>query len=103
MKYDETYWVNKIDDIMNHFDFTRVHKTMEVLDWGWCSDAPPDVDEMRDTSKRLLCDSVKDALKDGKYHFQGTGGFDVEIYPERGVLKLRFVVEECHAEEECVY
>lgn len=44
----------KIEYIMNEFDFAKVRRVMEFLDWGWYGEGVPNVDVMRSTARRLL-------------------------------------------------
>ena len=48
--------VNKmIDDIIDNFDFKRVHSVMEHLNWKWVDKGIPSIDDLKDTSlKRTI-------------------------------------------------
>jgi hypothetical protein len=45
-----------IDDVMDHFDFERVHKTMVALDWVWlrAENGIPEPWELRKAARRML-------------------------------------------------
>lgn len=86
------------DNIMDTFDFSRVHKTMVALDWCWGgSNCVPEEIEIRREARKLMdeiidrygtCDSSK---------YIATGGFEVSIdLYEDGTpdLNLKFVVED---------
>ena len=80
---------NDIDDILDWFDFERVAKVMECLNWEWgrsvgkegdFEDALPyipNVPELRKEARRLLRSTVEQALKSGEETYTvSTGGFD---------------------------
>ncbi len=49
-----------IDEIMDEFNFARVHKAMVALDWKWASSKNyiPSMDELRTEAERLLRDAA---------------------------------------------
>ncbi len=49
-----------IDEIMDEFNFARVHKVMVALDWKWASSKNhiPSMDELRTETERLLRDAA---------------------------------------------
>ena len=68
----------QIDDIMDTFDFEKVHAWMEHDEWGWSSydssvTAVPSVFEIRRSARDLL----KQAASSG---FYSTGGFTATRY-----------------------
>ena len=65
-----------IEDIMEHYDFNRVQKTMKLLDWTWMNASePPSLDELRVKAHGLLDEAYKlsTKYKDGSY--SECGGF----------------------------
>lgn len=76
-----------IDEILDEFDFERVHKVMVALDWQWYNTAGvPSIGDLRRAARSLLQQVV-----DGKnLRYTATGGF--VAYMEDGVLGLRFEV-----------
>jgi hypothetical protein len=59
----------QIDEIMDTFDFERVHKVMEYLDWTWGGyPESPSISVIRIHARERL----KDAVKHGS---SNTGGF----------------------------
>lgn len=100
---------NKVDEILEEFDFARVHKVMESLDWHWgfwddrdcCEhrDEIPNEYALRKMARKLLIDVVE-------YGHGGTGGFETVAYvyscnpdnepddfEHQVCLALKFVVE----------
>ena len=44
-----------IEDILDEFDFQKVHKAMELLEWKWgMPPAYPSIGELRKTARSLL-------------------------------------------------
>ena len=92
--YSPEYWQEKIDEIMDCFDFDKVQKCMEALNWRWAScDGVPEQFELRQKARSILKDCVE--IGHG-----GTGGFVPSIDKEAGCLSLSFVVAEWDAYEE---
>ena len=84
----------KIKSILNHFDFNKVKKIMDVLNWKWVSskNGVPDIDEIRKLATRLLIDACVEKQN------ISTGGFRA-VYDDNGdgdpYVGLEFIVEEC--------
>jgi len=72
MTYQEAV-EEQIDDIMDDFDFDKVHKIMEFLNWEWITDEDgtqvPYISDLRKRARSLL----RIAAKEGGFH--GSGGF----------------------------
>lgn len=64
----------KIEDILDEFNFEKVHKAMEALDWTWYDSGVPRIAELRKTARRLLRDVAE---VDGDITM-GTGGFQAQ-------------------------
>lgn len=92
------------DDIMDNFDFKRVHRVMKALKWGWVNGGNfdtviPDTPEIRRNARRLMDEVIDKYAETGKdWCGVSTGGFDVELIVDKedGLpdLILRFVVED---------
>ena len=86
----------KIQDIMEDFDFQKVHDVMEQLDWKWAMSkyGVPTIDEMKHEAKRLLIDACVERT------CVATGGFRA-VYEECSqgdpdpYIGLEFIIEEC--------
>ena len=81
-----------IDEIMDNFDFERVHKTMIALNWGWADKddyellSIPEMYELKSHARKLLKASMEENM------CIGTGGFFVE--KDGDYISLKFVVSE---------
>lgn len=79
----------QIQDILEYFDFERVHETMIKLNWTWVNsdlkhEYIPEIEELKEHAKERLEKAIK-------YKWSESGGF---IATNRsGVLNLYFVVE----------
>lgn len=79
-----------IEKVLDEFDFYRVKKVMDVLDWQWwdAAEGVPSVSELRKKARSLLVQSF-----DNYPTFRlKTGGFSVENRDE--VLSLSFELED---------
>ena len=88
-----------IDGIMDYFDFEKVLKVMELLEWEWqdAEEGIPTVPELRQQARRLLKMSLKEKTN------PSTGGFHV-MYESREdgseFIQLMFAVEEWYEDVE---
>jgi hypothetical protein len=63
----------QIDEIMDWFDFAKVEKTMELLEWGWGTDMEvPCQAQIRESARRTM----KEAARFG---FSYCGGFSARV------------------------
>ena len=86
----------KIKSIMKNFDFERVHKVMELLDWHWAftSNGVPTVEEIKHEAEGILINACEEETN------IATGGFRA-VYEKDGTddgepyIGLEFIVEDC--------
>lgn len=84
-----------IDEILDEFNFEKVHKVMVSLDWKWNStDGVPAIADLRRTARSLL----KQVVESKGIHSVGTGGFTAFMH--NGILGLRFEVSSYEIELE---
>lgn len=77
-----------IDEILDNFNFERVHNVMMHLDWDWAStDGVPNISDLRKCARRLL----KEVAYSEEYNSVGTGG--LEAYKKDRELSLKFVLD----------
>ena len=92
-----------IRDIIDEFDFDKVERTMEALNWKWRGETPTLYD-LRKEAEHLLRGAAKSRLSDFKdtHHdvaiINATGGFEAKAYCNENKTKitgldLAFVVE----------
>lgn len=76
-----------IDEILDEFDFEKVHHAMLALKWGWHSTkGVPEIADLRRMARSLL----KEVVEVPNLSRVASGGF--VAYMEGGVLGLRFEV-----------
>jgi hypothetical protein len=82
-----------IDNILDEFDFEKVHKAMVALDWVWvfAEDGVPTVGELRKAARLLLREAASRDV-----YYTGSGGF--RVTKNADVLKLEFVLEQWEEE-----
>ena len=97
----------EIDEVLKEFNYEKVHKTMQVLDWKWYHPGEdgtkvPSIDEIKYRAKTLLQEAAESAVLTKGEYVIGTGGFRAEAkyYPKEGIKKsflwvrLAFVLED---------
>ena len=83
----------QILEIMMNFNFDRVHRVMQFLEWKWATsfDPPmlkiPSLDEIKDRAVKYLRAA---AMSPESEYYGGTGGLIVE--KKEGCLFLSFVL-----------
>ena len=88
--------MDEIDDIMDNFDFEKVHEAMTLLGWRWVDHDSkafeiPEIIKLRKRARRLM----QEAMDSSKAAYSiGTGGFQVHKTTEEGkvYLSLSFVL-----------
>lgn len=97
-----------IDDVMDNFNFHKVHKVMKFLNWTWgfSANGVPEIYELKETARRLLNECLYDLIQHGEDTWNiSTGGFcvratnykDAEVEDDdsfRLSLKLSFELED---------
>lgn len=98
-----------VDEVLEDFDFVKVHETMVKLDWKWYHPGEegtrvPSLDNVKATGKKLLQETAEKAAELKSEWVIGCGGFRAEAkyykqdenYREKSELwvRLAFVLEE---------
>jgi len=85
-----------IDEIMDWFDFGKVAKVMETLEWKWANlDIGfyiPVESEIRNIARKNLTKAVKYGKGQGRRYVISTGGFTYTYDPQDSELTLDFNV-----------
>jgi hypothetical protein len=82
-----------IKNIMNEFDFDKVERAMEALDWKWRGETPT-IYDLREEAERLLRGAAQSRLGDFKneHHdvaiINGTGGFEAKAFCNEDKTKI---------------
>lgn len=99
--------ISILDEIMDEFDFERVKRTMDALDWTWCwvgeenaaqARRTPTIDEIKQTAANLLWALATDPNPENTFH--AVGGFRAErdfSDPDNPWMRLLFEVTEWEA------
>ena len=93
----------KIAEILEYFDFDKVHQAMVALDWKWTDEydkkAVPTVDDLREGAVHWMKSALELAGDSKEEHFTGSGGF-MATADGYGNVKLQFILEEWDTREE---
>ena len=90
--------IEAIENILDEYDFHRVQKAMEALNWIWFSSEGeiPSIGELRRQARSLLEDVYYHTPS--PFYMVATGGFEATRTMETGdlnkYLSLKFIVEE---------
>ena len=86
METEKTRFERQVDEVLEAFDFGRVHRVMVSLAWTWANlDRVPTKAELAAEARRLLCEL------DGKPGVHGSGGLRAS-FKEDGTLSLKFIL-----------
>jgi hypothetical protein len=83
-----------VKEVINTFDFDKVHKVMTFLNWTRYYDKVPDLLELKSQAQQLLEDACERCLghkktsRDIPYIIM-TGGFRIEAYPNKKKTKIK--------------
>lgn len=88
--------IEQIEDLLDEFDFVKVKKVMDYLEWSYFDspDKQVSIGELRKMARSLLNHAY--TANPSPEYFTGSGGFEVTRYmyprdPEK-YLTLKFVV-----------
>lgn len=80
--------VKKINDVLENFDFKKVHEYMTETNWTWAtsktSSKIPSRIEIQKTAKFALVDAYNEMKHHGKLGYCSTGGFHAYCFNEHG-------------------
>lgn len=85
-----------IDEIMDNFDFGKVAKVMDFLDWKWAmvgmtsQYCVPEEPEIRKEARGRLSKVYDHAVGQGRKYETATGGFWYSYDPQHSILNLDF-------------
>jgi len=88
-----------IDEVMDEFDYDRVQKVMEFLDWTWVTvDGVLTISDLKRRTRKMLSESIVNCQIAKSNYTSSTGGFTVEVEWDKvlgGIdcVELRFVLE----------
>ena len=88
-----------VDEILDCFDFEKVHKVMRFLNWTWgFNHESPEIYELRKKARYLIKIVVSNLNTNTPEYETGTGGFSVSgrLYPgdTKKYIKLSFNIAE---------
>jgi len=93
---------SKIDEVMDRFDFDKVHKVMTFLDWTWAWEGTvPSVETLKAEAYRQLSTAIDVYVQQGEPKTGMTvasGGFQASVVTfvtGKPKLELLFYVDRC--------
>ena len=93
-----------ITNILENFDFGKVQRTMEFLDWRWGFNEEPVTEEMLRRSAIIRLEDAMKMAKNGKHsyttYFSSSGGLKANAWKNRyghiEAISLEFIVSDWH-------
>lgn len=91
----------KIDNIINNFDFEKVNRVMQFLDWKWAlvnwKWAPaeyrvPTIKELKNHAFNILKEATSQALKNGEWSV-ACGGFKANAWKKDNKINCSLVFQ----------
>mgnify|MGYP007100172567 CR=1 FL=1 len=96
---------NYIKEILDNFDFIRINKVMDYLNWKWASIGEvPNIEQLKKHAKKYLEQAYDEVLLNKFKNYEtGSGGFLVEVIYDENLskviwLRLQFVLNEWYSE-----
>lgn len=84
-----------IDDVMEDFDFDKVHKAMVALEWKYINKSVPSKHELEKFARSLL-ESVMNGVP--RFDTLNAGGFVVQFDPFSYILTMDFHISSAYAQ-----
>lgn len=89
------YYEDKLQELIDGFDFERVHSVMKAINWTWTNVGVPYKDNMIAMVHNLY-NGIKDRILKHEYCYCSSGGFKLTFNPnEDNELSLVFELETC--------
>lgn len=75
--------INKINKVMNNFNFEKVHAAMEAMRWEWWGEGVPTIETLKKVARGLLNDAIDSLISENVPRYRtSTGGFSACAYRE---------------------
>lgn len=87
----KSFFREKLEELIDSFEFDKVHKVMEELDWEWANLGVPTIDSMKNCVRGLYT-SIENRVVNNEHCYCSTGGFCLSYNPDEDE-ELRLVFE----------
>lgn len=88
-----------ISNVLNEFNFEKVHECMKCLDWTWAIKGIPTIDDLRFSARERMQNAIDGCLKHGTVgqgFLSSSGGLKATAlkndYGQIDYLELEFVI-----------
>lgn len=86
------FYEGKLQEILDGFDFDKVHEVMSTLNWTWTNIGVPCKDDMI-AMVHSLYNGIRDRVLNHEYCYCSLGGFKLTFNPNEDELNLVFELE----------
>lgn len=86
----------KINEVVDFFNFEKVHNVMEFLNWQWQGEGVPEIYELKEAARNLIIETINKTLETLEDCSIATGGFEASSYLDENneiQCKLAFILE----------
>jgi hypothetical protein len=87
----KSFFREKLKELIDSFEFDKVHKVMTELNWTWADRGVPSVEAMKDRVRDLY-NSIENRVVSNEFGYCSTGGFHLSYNPDEDE-ELRLVFE----------
>lgn len=84
-----------IESILENFDFEKVRKVMDFLNWTWVDNEVPSTYKLINSAKKRLEEAYDASIRENQNYFINSGGLKASAIWEEGqviFLELEFVL-----------
>ena len=92
---------NEVEDILDEFDFYKVKKVMDFLEWKWYgTDGVPTIGDLRKRARQLILTGIRELLENDNINevSTGSGGIYAKVSDDKDhpkvYIELKFVISE---------
>ena len=84
---------NKVEELLEQFDFEKAHALFNIMGWTYW-DGAPNVERLRLAAKNLLEEVLENVKKDPDRNWIESGRFRAEYHEGNNELGLKLIFEE---------
>jgi len=79
-------WQESLDEVMDWFDFNKISRVMQLLNWQWFGEGVPNESDIRRAVRRSLTKLIESDNK-----MSATGGFEYRLWRDTKDISVKFV------------
>lgn len=88
----------QIQEIIECFEFEKIHKVMTFLNWQWRDEGVPSLEKIKQYAEAQLRECIKNSQTNHTESYVSCGGFTSTYCPKEKFLHLNFALDQWTAE-----